>query len=44
MSKGLTPAPWAVHTLCSVGGRTVTALQNQGPDDLWPTARWGPRA
>ena len=30
---------WAESKLCDVRGRTVVALQNDGPADLWPTAR-----
>ena len=32
-------SPWEVYTLCTVSGNTVTALENQGPGDIWPTAR-----
>ena len=35
----MTHASWDAHTLCAVSGRTVVALRNDGPGDLWATAR-----
>lgn len=35
----MTQVTWDAHTLCAVSGRTVVALRNDGPGDLWATAR-----